>query len=106
MSQEVTKLSAESTKRVHEILRNARKELGMLMLKTYAIGAGAAMFLGSVTLAFKLFETPFPTFAGLGTALLIYYRYAMPRSRGIGEKYAKQVKEVLEEERKRQSEEG
>lgn len=99
MSQEHIKLNATTTKKVDEILKNARRDFGMLMVKNFFIGAAFVIPIILLSAALSLLNTAFPMISVVMTALFVQHRYTIPKSRKIGEFYAKQVKEAIEEGR-------
>jgi len=103
---EIIRLSAESTKKFDALMRSAKRELGMVLVKSFLMALGAIVPITLLSVMFGLITTSFPMLAGFLTAILIQLQYVNPSARSIGERYAKAVKEVIEEERRRQAEEG
>lgn len=106
MLPEPIKLSTESTKKIDQVLRSARRDLGMILVKGFLMAAGSVIPIVIMSSIFGLIQTSFPMLMGFVTALMIQFSYVNPRSREVGERYAKEIKEIIEEEKRRQAQEG
>lgn len=106
MKPEPIKLSPETTKKVYEILRNARKDLGMILVRSFLMAASAVIPITLISVISGLITTPFPLVAGFMTAILIHVRYVSPRTKEVGDAYAKELKDLIEKERSRQAQES
>lgn len=102
----MTSLGPEAKSKLEKLLKDMRKELGMVMVKSFLMSAASVLPIVLISAMMGLLLTAFPILAGFATGMLIQIRYVMPRSKKIGEGYAKQIKEVLKEERRRQAQEG
>ena len=100
------KLNPEIIKKVDLILRTARKDLGMIVLKSFLMSAGAVIPIVLISAMSGLLLTSFPMVAGFITAILIQVKYVSPKSKEVGDRYAKEIKDLIEEEKRRQAQES
>lgn len=98
------KMSVSSIRKIEQIIKKAEKEMGIVLLKSWLMSVASIVPIVAISVAADLAQTAFPMVMGLMTVVLISVRYVKPASREIGEKYEKEVKAILEEERKRQAE--
>lgn len=104
MLPEPIKLSPESTKKIDELLRKARYDLGILMIKSFLLGVASVPPVVIVAAYAGLLQTSFPMLAGFMSAILIQVQFVHPRSKKIGGDCAEKIKAILEEERNKTKE--
>ncbi len=99
-------ISPERRKRLEVLWNDAKKELRMLLLKSMMMFLGSIVPITLVSYWAGLLNTMFPSAMWWATAIVIHAAYLGPQSRKVTQKYAPQVKEILEEEKRDSSQEG
>lgn len=99
-------LTKDNAKKIDTIIRKAQKELSMVMLKSLGISVAMVLPILICSAILGMLLTPLPMIMGFVTAIMISVKYVGPRSKSIGEVYAKEIKEVIEDQRRNKTEES
>lgn len=99
-------LRPEAKKKVDDLFKEMQREMWKLTFKGAGIAIASALPITFIAIAAGLEKTSFPMVLGLATWILINVRYLNPVTKEIGEHYGKEIKAVVEDERRSQAEES
>lgn len=100
------KVSKECKGKVEKLLKEAHWQVGITVVKSMLMVVASMILITGITVLLDLINSGFPAVAGFATVIMLQACYVIPKSKKIGEEYGQKIKEVVEAEQKRQSEEG
>lgn len=99
-------LGPDAKKKVDDLFKEMSKERLKLILKAFGLMMLSAPVTALVAVLNNLQNTAFPMVVGLGTWILLNVTYIRPAEIEIGEHYGEEIKKAVQDERRRQAEEG